>query len=234
MQIDLVNWLEITAAAVALICCFIHPSKSLAILAVLLCITVSVEFASKYLGSQYKKTLDLKYVHLKVSIYGLYNVIKYSCYLWLMYVLLKDKPSLKMYAGGTAAITLFVLANIAVGQGYKVYNNYSSAFGTLILVAVALYKLRTFNEEKYNRLELYTILTYLFLCIFYFAVNLPFFLFFHQMIAKDAPRYVFIYRLINDGANFVLYPMLTIIALMLVLLKSSRKPHVQFAGVSPT
>lgn len=84
-------------------------------------------------------------------------------------------------------------------------------------MSFALYKLRTFKEGEFSRIQLFVIPLFLLTIIFYFTINLPFFVFFHQMFAEDSSKGIQLYRLINDGANYPFYSALAFIAILFTL-----------------
>ncbi len=209
MQPDLANCLEILAALIGIICCFINPSRWLLLLTAILVVTVCVEFTSKYLKILNKETGNSDYIYAKNTMYNLLNIVKFGGAVLFLHLLLKERGSRKGYLSLIFFITLFVFVNLFFGQGYKDYNNYSAIAGIMLIVPFALWKLRGFDGEYLAKWKQVAVLLFLFLFIFFYAVNLPFFVFFQQMIT-DKSKAVTIYKAINGNANCIFYAGLSV------------------------
>lgn len=221
MQIDLANWFEVIAAVIAIVCWIIKPLRSTSVLALMLLLTIAIEFASKYLYLKYKETLLMDYIYLKLNLYSvLYNLVTLTGNLGIIYFLLNDKKKAP-YIIIVAMSFFFIFVNLLFGQGYKTFNNYSTAFCWLMLVGFTLYKLRTYNSSILNQKQNVIILLFLLATFVYYTVNLPAFVFYHQLMDKNTKEGMWLYRLINDNANYPLYALLSVVTIALTFTKST-------------
>jgi len=205
MNIDSRNWFEIVSAIVVLYCWLVRPTSVTRVLAPLLLISVCVELSSKLLLIEYYKTHNKNFITAKLVMYSLFNIIKFCCSLFLVFFLLNDKKNIATYVKGSCLVIGFVVLNLIFFQGYYVYNNYSNCFGILVLIAITLYKLINFENFKIIQSNRTPVMIYLFLIVFFYTINFPFFVFYQQMFTEDQQRGVVIYRSINGSANYIFY-----------------------------